>query len=280
MTPPVPDPALSPSDLAALKRAFFLLERSSFAKQLADYAGQPAAYLLKKIPKGMNQRLNRVAEIAIFKGLDVAVKSIKPASERAPATRLSSVVAGISGGVSGFFGGAALPVELPLTTIVMLRAIADIARHQGENLETIEGRLACVEVFALGDRGSDSRTEIGYFATRALLSRFTKQASAFLSERGVANASAPLVGGFVSEVASRFGTVVSERAAVGALPILGAVGGATVNVIFMNHFQNIAQGHFIVRRLERQYGADTVRRRYARLEIRRPAPKLGKPGTS
>ena len=280
MAAALPEVTLSPSDLEALKRAFFLLERSSFARQLADSAGQPATYLLNKILKTMNRRLNRMAEIAIFKGLDVAVKSLKSTSERGPATKLSSVVAGISGGVSGFFGTVALPVELPLTTVVMLRAIADIARHQGEDLATIEGRLACVEVFALGDRGgSNTRTEIGYYATRALLSRLTKDAAGFLSECGAANASAPLVGSFVSEVAARFGTVVSERAAVGAVPILGALGGATVNVIFMNHFQNIAQGHFIVRRLERQYGADVVRRRYARLEIRRTLPKLA-PGSS
>lgn len=276
MTAPVPDIALSPSDVEALKRAFFLLERSSFARQLADYAGQPVSYLLQKIPKTVNNRLNRVAEIAIFKGLDVAVKSIKPTSEHGPATKLSSVVAGISGGVSGFFGTAALPVELPLTTIVMLRAIADIARHQGENLETVEGRLACVEVFAFGDRGSGARTEFGYFATRAPLGRLTKDAAAFLSERGVTNASAPLVGGFVSEVASRFGAFVSERAAASAVPI----GGAAVNVIFINHFQNIAQGHFIVRRLERHYGAAAVRGRYARFEFRRPARKLQAPRSS
>jgi len=68
----------------------------------------------------------------------------------------------------GLLGAAALPVELPLTTIVMLRAIADIARHHGENLSTIEGRLACVEVFALGDRGSNERMNLGYYASRAL----------------------------------------------------------------------------------------------------------------
>ena len=56
---------------------------------------------------------------------------------------------------------------------------------------------------------------------------------------------------------SRFGLVVSDKVAAGALPILGAVGGATVNVIFMDHFQRVAQAHFALRRLERTYGAAT-----------------------
>jgi hypothetical protein len=55
---------------------------------------------------------------------------------------------------------------------------------------------------------------------------------------------------------------VSERSAASALPVLGAVGGATVNMLFMNHFQRVALGHFAVRRLERQYGANVVRRLY------------------
>lgn len=265
MQPPAPETTLSPAHLEALRRAQILLERTSLATQLAEYAGQPANYVLRKMPKAMNAGLSRIAEVAILKSLDVAIKSIKPTSKRPPATKLSSLLAGISGGVSGFFGAAALPVELPLTTIFMLRAIADIARHQGENLTTIEGRLACIEVFALGDRGSNDRINLGYYASRALLSRFTTDASAFLSERGVASASAPLINRFVSEIAARFGTVVSERVAAGALPIVGALGGATVNLIFMNHFQNIARGHFIIRRLERLYGADAVRQHYMRL---------------
>jgi len=49
-----------------------------------------------------------------------------------------------------------------------------------------------------------------------------------------------------------------------ALPIVGALGGAVVNYIFVEHFQEIAQGHFTVRRLERAYGKDAVRSQYER----------------
>jgi hypothetical protein len=91
-----------------------------------------------------------------------------------------------------------------------------------------------------------------------------------VAERGVVDVSAPAVAGLVSEIVSRFGLVVSDRVAAGALPILGAVGGATVNVIFMDHFQRIAQSHFALRRLERAYGAADIRRRYAELAASSP----------
>jgi hypothetical protein len=34
----------------------------------------------------------------------------------------------------------------------------------------------------------------------------------------------------------------------------------------MQHYQDVARGHFIVRRLERSYGVETVRDEYRRLE--------------
>jgi hypothetical protein len=44
-----------------------------------------------------------------------------------------------------------------------------------------------------------------------------------------------------------------------------ALGGATVNYASIDHFQEVAQAHFVVRRLERLYGKDTVRAAYERL---------------
>jgi hypothetical protein len=47
--------------------------------------------------------------------------------------------------------------------------------------------------------------------------------------------------------------------------LIGAAGGAVVNALFMDHFQDVARGHFIVRRLERTYDHETVRRSYVDL---------------
>jgi hypothetical protein len=264
-------PPRSPAHRQALRHAFDLIEKSDFAGRLANYAGQPINRLARLMPQAASDRLSSVVEIAILNCLKLAISSIKPRSKQRPATRASTILAGLSGGVSGFFGVAALPIELPMTTTLMLRAIADIARHHGEDLSSLEARLACIEVFALGAPKTGRRIDVGYFASRALLSRLTGDASAVLLERGLANVSAPVVTGFIAEIATRYGVVVSERVAASALPVLGALGGATVNVIFINHFQRIAQGHFTIRRLEREYGAATVRRLYEELAPRRLA---------
>jgi hypothetical protein len=46
------------------------------------------------------------------------------------------------------------------------------------------------------------------------------------------------------------------------VPGIGAAAGATINLMFMTHFQDVSRGHFTVRRLERLYGEDVVRRAY------------------
>jgi hypothetical protein len=69
----------------------------------------------------------------------------------------------------------------------------------------------------------------------------------------------------ITLIASRFGVVVSQKAAAQLVPVIGAAGGALINTIFIGHYQDMARGHFIVRRLERAHGAEPVRLAYEKL---------------
>jgi hypothetical protein len=256
---------LSPADHAALKTAVRYLEGRNLAARLSDFAGVPVNRVLGMLPATFNRRLRGLVRSAVMKGLEVAVDTLDDRPPPTPATGFSSFLAGLTGGVGGLFGFGALAIELPLTTTFMLRAIAEIAQHQGEDLSTVEARLACLEVFAYGSKQGAGNPDIGYYAARALISRYTNSVAAYVLERGSVDATAPVVTNLVSEIVSRFSVVVSDKVAASAVPVLGAVGGATVNVIFMDHFQRIAQAHFTMRRLERTYGSDGVRQRYAEL---------------
>ena len=68
----------------------------------------------------------------------------------------------------------------------------------------------------------------------------------------------------IAQIASRFGVVVTQKMAAQAVPLVGALGGAAVNYLFIGHFQEVARAHFVVRRLERRYGKDAVRAAYDR----------------
>jgi hypothetical protein len=56
--------------------------------------------------------------------------------------------------------------------------------------------------------------------------------------------------------------VVTQKVAAQTLPLVGGLGGAAVNYAFIEHFQDVARGHFTVRRLERIYGKEKVRSEY------------------
>jgi EcsC protein family len=184
-------------------------------------------------------------------------------SPRTGSQFLHRALATASGAAGGTFGLAALPVELPVSTVIMLRSIADIARSEGEDLSNPEAAISCVEVFALGGRsGSADASESGYFAVRGILAKTVTEAARFVAERGVITEGAPILLKFVTQVAARFGLVVTQKVAAQALPVVGALGGAAVNYAFIDHFQDVARGHFTVRRLERLYGKERIRSEY------------------
>ena len=183
-----------------------------------------------------------------------------------PANRAHKLAAAASGAVGGALGLAALPLELPISTTILLRSIAEIAREEGEDLSAPEAAFACVEVFALGGQADgEAAFESGYFAVRAALAKSVSDSARFVAAEGVAALPAPVMARLISQIAARFGIVVSEKVAAQAAPILGAIGGAAVNAAFADHFQTLARGHFIVRRLERQHGASVVAFEYQRL---------------
>ena len=159
-----------------------------------------------------------------------------------------------------------LLAELPLTTTVMLHSIAEIARSEGEDLSTPEGALACLQVLALGPQGTQVEAmESAYYTTRAAMAQVTREAASYVAQKGLTKEGAPVLISFLGRIAARFGLEVSEKAAAQMIPVAGAVGGLTLNVLFSNYFQRLAEGHFAVRRLERKYGAETVRREYERV---------------
>ena len=256
---------MSPQDLDALQQACTILNSPSLAIRLANSVGAPIERFMQRLPESWSQGVHRAASAAIERALDAAISSLGPAGNGATADLMHKLGCGVSGGVGGFFGIGALAVELPISTTIMLRSIAEIARSQGEDVSQPETRIACLEVFALGGLSNrDDSAEAGYYAVRAALAAAVREATEFIMERGVAGRGAPVLARLVGQIASRFGVAVSEKAMAQAVPVIGAAGGAAINLVFIDHFQNMARAHFTVRRLERIYGTETIRAEFDR----------------
>ena len=258
---------LAPKETEELRQAVACLEGMSFAQRLTDAVGRPVGMLNRAMPSSARRVIAHVSETALRSALKLALRTLDLSASAKPANRAHKLAAAASGAVGGALGLAALPIELPISTTILLRSIAEIAREEGEDLSVPEAAFACVEVFGLGGRrDGEAAFESGYFAVRAALAKSVTDSARFVAAQGVAALPAPVVARLISQIASRFGVVVSEKVAAQAAPILGAIGGAAVNAAFADHFQTLARGHFIVRRLERQHGAGVVAFEYQRLQ--------------
>ncbi len=260
--------SLSSKDLDDLQYAKTLLEHSNLATRLINVMGTPLEKGLELLPANWSAVVGQATRTALQKALDLAIRTMDERSVVPARDMFHRIAATMTGAVGGAMGLPGLAIELPLSTIVILRSIADVARSEGERIETIPSKLACIEVFALGGRSkTDHAAETSYFAVRSALARAVTEAADFIAEKGIAQEGAPAVVKLIAQIASRFDVAVSEKAAAQAMPIVGAVGGAIINLLFVNHFQNLARGHFTVRRLERQHGPDAVRGAYVTLPV-------------
>lgn len=272
---------LTSAAMQELSEAKEILEHQGLAERLTELIGAPITASLKLLPDSAERIIYSAVEKSLQKGLDLAVTSLGKEDGLIKKPRLMShkVLAGLSGAAGGSLGGLTVAAELPISTVLILRSVADIARSQGEDLSQLEPRLACLEVLALGPapaadvkKNGDSAEEgedadIGYLAVRIAMGKQISDATKYVAKHGLVNRAAPPLVQLLNMIGKRFGLVVSEKMAAQAIPVIGAVGGALVNTYFIGHFQDIARAHFTIRRLEREFGTAVVKEAYRRLVV-------------
>ena len=257
---------LPPADLEKLISAKKILDNPGLAAKITNYIGMPIEKGLELLPEDWSAMIGEITHSALLKATEAALFTLKDR----PGTKSSNVLHKLSvaatGGAGGFFGLPGLAVELPVSTTIMLRSIADVGRAEGESLENLETKLACLEVLSLGGNNtSDDSSDSGYYATRALLARSVAESMEFLASRGLTEEGTPILLRLLQKIGQRFNIQISEKAAAQALPVIGAAGGALINTLFMDHFQDMAKGHFTIRKLERIHGKEVIEEMYKQL---------------
>ena len=257
---------MKPEHIEQLRRAHQVLENPGLTAKIANAIGKPIEKGMELLPDTWSEAINVATRKSLETAFDAALMTFGKHSQLRSNDLWHKIAATATGAGGGAFGLPALVIELPVSTTIMLRSIADIARSEGEDIRLAETKLACLEVFALGGRTlKDDAAESGYLAVRAALAKAVSEAVEFIAERGLAKEGAPVIVRLISQIATRFGVNVTEKAAAQAVPAVGAVGGALINLAFIDHFQDIARGHFTVRRLERIYGTEVVQSEYRTL---------------
>ena len=206
---------------------------------LLGKAGESASDAADKMfGQGWREKVNDVSLAALRSAYDVGTAGLDTDGERDPWTWFHKIVVSVTGFTTGLVGLPGAVADLPITTSLIMRSVAEIARAEGEDISDPNTRMGCIEVFAFGGpEADDDGAEVGYWATRAGLSHATVELA-------------------IRTVAARFSTVVSEKMMAQAVPVAGGIAAAVLNYSFMNFYQQMARVHFAIRAVERKYGGD------------------------
>ena len=259
--------SISSEDQKILVNAKQLLESPSLAIKVTNYLGSPIEGALKRIPSSVQNSMNSISQNVLSNCLNLMVNTLN-VYDYSEAKNRRHKFAAISSGLLGAGGWGTFPLEMAASTSIILRSIADNARSQGIDLSDSKNRLECLNVLALGGRSEDDDgAETSYFTIRSLLAYEVNQAARYIAEKGVTEHSAPIIVKMLSTLTARFGLVLSEKAAAVAVPIIGGIGGAAINGIFIDHFQKMAKGHFTMQRLIAKYDLETVENLYKAIPV-------------
>ena len=196
---------------------------------LLNSLGAQAGGLIQRLPQKAQEGLQDATIAALSHAMTAAHKSrsLVPAQ----AGWLNSAVSAAMGAAGGFGGLPTALAELPVTTTLLLRVINGVAAEHGFDPAEENVRFDCVQVFAAaGPLEHDDGANIGFLSARITLSGAAMQ-------------------GVIARVAPRLATVLGQKLAAQAVPVLGAVAGAATNYAYTSYYTDMAHVHFGLRKL-------------------------------
>jgi hypothetical protein len=265
---------ISNEDIKTLSTCKSKLENVGLIMQGVNFVGSGIEKGMKFIPDKTQRWIGKKTNTILMSLVSTNLKTFKKGkTDIRPSNKTYKFTVFASGAGLGFFGPAGFAADLALSTKFMMRSIMDIARSKGEDLSEIETQLACVEVFALGGSSkNDDGIETGYYASKLALKNAIKEASEYVTANVTIDVIEKLVAsnaflGFIAKVAERFSIQVTEKFVADAVPVVGALSGGSINLIFIHHFQKMADAHFTIRQLERKYGEEVIRDKYNEIRV-------------
>lgn len=250
-----------------LENAVKILEFPTFTAKAAEVIGKPAELALTALPAPISNKIGQFTQACLHTAFRVVLLTVNKKKRFKKAQNIiHKGLVTATGATGGFFGAPALAAELTASTAIMMRSIAEIAREKGEDLTAIEPRLACISVLGLDAsstvKGTDDTNASKYFAIKKAMASEIAKATEYYAANAVSEETPPVVVKLLNKIAERFGIQLTEKIAAEWIPVFGAVTGGSINLLFISHFQRIAEGHFTVRQLERMYGKQRTQMEY------------------
>lgn len=209
--------------------------------QAINFVGGQVEDTLRLLPDGARGQIDAAARRALAKSYDLAATSrTGRMAQAAQSDAAHKVMATLSGALGGMGGLPTALAELPVATTMIFRAVQGVAAQYGEDPTAAETRLECLAVFGAGGPGeADDGVDTAFIGARLSLS-------------GTA------LNTLIARVAPRFATVLGQKLASQAVPVLGAAAGAGTNYAFTQYYVEMAHVHFGLRKLARDHDEEAV----------------------
>ena len=241
------------AEIEALARRY--AKAGGIGIDLLNSLGAQADGLLQRLPQKAQDGLQDATVAALNHAMTAAHKSRDMVPDQAG--WLNSAVSAAMGAVGGMGGLPTALAELPVTTTLLLRVINGVAAEHGFDTSEENVRFDCVHVFtAAGPLDHDDSVEIAFLSARMALSGTAMQA-------------------IIARVAPRLATVLGQKLAAQAVPVLGAVAGAATNYAYTSYYTDMAHVHFGLHRLaidadvSREVLVDRLRQRMNKTPVKR-----------
>jgi len=154
--------------------------------------------------------------------------------------RATPVLAALTGAAGGMGGIATSVAELPFTITLILHAIRQAAVAEGFDPDEDAIRIECLRVFGAGSPLSqDDGVNTSFLGARLTLT-------------------GPALQKVIAAIAPRLAVAMGQKLAAQAVPVLGAVAGATLNTAYLRYYREIAHVRFALLRLAQTHGAGPV----------------------
>lgn len=202
--------------------------------RLVNRLGTTLENQLSALPDGIRAQIERVTAQALEASYGVAART-PDLGARGP---LAAVIAtGAAGGAGGLPTAIA---ELPVTVTLFLNAIRAEARAAGLDPEEDWVRAECLQVFAAGSPlKQDDGVKTSFIGSRLALTGSTVQ-------------------NLIAAIVPKLATVLGQKLAAQAVPVLGAVSGAALNAAYLSYYREIARVRFALVTLARVHGTEAV----------------------
>lgn len=229
--PPIEDPTVH-VEIDRLSQRY--LAAGGIGMDVLHALGGNAETLIGYVPKGIRKRLDDVTYRGLNRAFDAAAQSRRLVRDRGVLfNRMLSGLSGAAGGIAGI-GGAM--IELPLTITLLLRAILEVGSEHGFDPDSESVRVEALRVLAAaGPLAEDDSTDLGLLAARLSITGHSIQ-------------------GLIAKVAPKLSISLAQKLGAQAVPVLGAIAGASINYTFTRYYQELARVNFGLLRLERETG--------------------------